>query len=159
MDQKTLSGWLKCVIIGIALCGIAVYAGIVPSLGRSVRMAYPEFGYCYWPWLVFIWATAIPCIGAVGCAWKCAANIGRDRSFTGENARLLKRISILAAGDGAFFFAGNILFLLLNMSHPGVVLVSLAVVFACAAVSVAAAALSHLAKKAAVLQEQCDLTI
>ena len=46
-----------------------------------------------------------------------------------------------------------------NMSHSGVALFSLLIVFAGVAVAVAAAALSHLVQKAAVLQEQSDLTI
>ena len=45
------------------------------------------------------------------------------------------------------------------MNHPGVILMLLLVVFAGVAVAVAAAALSHLVKKAAVLQEESDLTI
>ena len=85
--------------------------------------------------------------------------IGRDRSFTEENARSLKWVAWLAAGDACFFFAGNVLLLLLNMSHAGVFLLSLLVVFTGAAIAVAAAALSHLVGKAAALQEQSDLTI
>ena len=65
----------------------------------------------------------------------------------------------LAGGDAVFFFLGNLLLLLLNMSHPGVTLLSLLVVFAGAAVAVAAGALSHLVQKAALLQEESDLTI
>ena len=45
------------------------------------------------------------------------------------------------------------------MSHPGVTLLSLLVVFVGIAAAVAAAALSRLVKKAAALQEQSDLTI
>lgn len=45
------------------------------------------------------------------------------------------------------------------MSHPGVALFSLLVVFAGVAVAVASAVLSHLVQKAAVLQEQSDFTI
>lgn len=45
------------------------------------------------------------------------------------------------------------------MSHPSVVLFSLVVVFGGIAVAVAAAVLSHLSKKAALLQEQSDFTI
>ena len=45
------------------------------------------------------------------------------------------------------------------MSHPGVLLLSLLIVFAGIAVTVASAALSHLVYKAASLQEQSDLTI
>ena len=47
----------------------------------------------------------------------------------------------------------------LNMNHPGIVIMSLLIVFAGTAIAVAAAALSRLVKKAAALQEQSDLTI
>ena len=47
----------------------------------------------------------------------------------------------------------------LEMNHPGIVLISLIVVFFGSAVAVAAAVLSHLVLKAALLQEQSDLTI
>ena len=50
-------------------------------------------------------------------------------------------------------------YLFLNWSHPGVTLFSLLVVFLGVAVSVAAAAASHLVMKAVLLQEQEDLTI
>ena len=74
-----------------------------------------------------------------------------------DNARCLRTVSLLAALDAAYFFLGNLVLLFLNMSHPGVVLMSLLVVFA--GVAVAAAALSHLVRKAALLQEENDLTI
>ena len=45
------------------------------------------------------------------------------------------------------------------MSHPGVLLFSLAVIFAGIAVAVVSAVLSHLVAKAGDLQEQSDLTI
>ena len=49
--------------------------------------------------------------------------------------------------------------LLLNMSHPGMTLMSMLIAFFGVAVSIASAALSHLIVKAADLQEQSDLTI
>ena len=64
-----------------------------------------------------------------------------------------------SAADAAFFFVGNVLLFLLNMSHPSVALLSLGVVFVGIAVAVVAAVLSHLVQKAAVLQEQSDWTI
>jgi len=45
------------------------------------------------------------------------------------------------------------------MNHPGIVIVSMVVVFVGAAISVVAAALSHMIMKAADLQEQSDYTI
>lgn len=160
MNQTVLSKWLKFIIIGTGACGLLVYLLVVPMLGQAIA-AYEQGAYdnCYWPWLLFIWATGIPCLMALFLAWKIAANIGADLSFSLSNARLLKWISILAAGDAAFFFVGNVLLLFLNRNHPGIVLFSLIVVFAGIAISVAAAALSHLVMKAADLQEQSDLTI
>ena len=159
MEQKTLSRWLKLVLVGLGLCGLVVYGAILPLYGQSILSLNPDMGNRYWPWLIFLWASGVPCYAALVIGWRIAVNIGLDRSFSGDNARCLKRIALLAAGDAVFFFAGNIVLLFANMSHPGVVLGSLLVVFAGVAVSIAAAALSHLVLKAALLQEQSDLTI
>lgn len=159
MKQQNLSKWLKTIIIGMALCGIIVYAVVIPTVGKSIVSSYPEFEDRFWPWLVFLWLTGIPCYAALYLGWQIADLIGKDRSFSAPNARNLKRISYLAAGDAALFFIGNVVLLLLSMSHPGVVLLSLLIVFAGIAIAVAAAALSHLVQKAVALQEQSDLTI
>ncbi|MBR2902545.1 MAG: DUF2975 domain-containing protein [Clostridia bacterium] len=159
MEQKFFSKWLKVVLIGVALCGLVVYALVVPVYGMNLRSLYPEFSNRFWPWLLFIWVSGVPCFTVLGYAWKIATNIGNDRSFTDQNASLLKTISFLSALDAAFFFVGNIVLLFLNMSHPSVVIASLVIVFVGVAVAVASAALSHLVKKAAVLQEQSDWTI
>jgi hypothetical protein len=159
MEQKTLSKWLKLILLGMGICGLAVYLMVVPSFGDSLRSQYPEFAGRYWPWLIFIWVSGIPCYAVLVLGWRIAANIGRDASFSLENARFLRSIAVLAALDAAYVFLGNLAMLFLDMSHPGVVLLSLLVVFAGAAVAVAAGALSHLVRKAALLQEENDLTI
>ena len=109
--------------------------------------------------MIFLWVTAVPCYAALLMGWKIAANIGLDRSFSQENARLLQIIAGLAAGDTAYFFAGNIVMFFMNMNHPGIFLLSLLICFAGISVTVAAVCLSHLVYKAADLQEQSDLTI
>ena len=159
MEQKALSKWLKIILVGVGICGLIVHLVIIPSYGQSLVNDYPEFSNRFWPWLIFLWASGIPCYAVLIFGWKISSNIGRDRSFSNENAKYLKWISWLAAGDGIFFFVGNIIMLFTNMSHPGVALFSLLIVFAGVAVAVSAAALSHLVQKAAVLQEQSDLTI
>ena len=159
MKQKSLARWLKAVIIGAALCGAVIYLLVIPDFGQSIAADNPEFAYCYWPWLIFLWCTAPPCFAALILGWRIAKNVGNDRSFCMENARALKWIAWLALADAAFFFAGNVVFLFFNMNHPGVVLLSLVAVFAGIAVTIAAATLSHLVGKAAELQEQSDLTI
>lgn len=159
MEQKALSKWLKIILVGVAACGLAVYALIVPMCGLSLRSLYPEFSNRFWPWLGFILVSGIPCFIVLYYAWRIVTNIGNDQSFTEQNAALFKSISFLSALDAGFFFVGNIVLLLLNMSHPGVVVASLVIVFVGIAVAVASAALSHLVKKAAALQEQSDWTI
>ena len=159
MRQESLSRWLKGILIGLAVCGVVVYVFVIPSCGKTLTEDYPEFEGRYWPWLIFLWLTGLPCFAALVLGWRIAESIGKDRSFSPENAKQLKRISRLAAADSFFFFAGNAAFLLLDMSHPGVMLGSMLVVFAGIAIAVAAAALSHLVLNAADLQEQSDLTI
>ena len=159
MEQKKLSWWLKGIVIGIGLCGGVVYGYVLPVMGQGLVQDYPEFSGWFWPWLLFLWLTAVPCYMVLLDGWKIASEIGADRSFSTKNARLLKRISILAAGDCAFFFAGNLVFFILNMNHPSVFLASIFVILGGVAVSVAAAVLSHLVYKAAGLQEENELTI
>lgn len=159
MTQKSIARWLKALIIGISLCGLVIYALVIPSIGQAIAGANPEFAYCYLPWLIFISVTALPCYAALVLAWKIASNIGRDRSFTMENAKWLKYIAALAAADAMYFFVGNVTLLLLSMSHAGIALLSLIIVFAGIAIAIAFAALAYLVKKAAALQEQSDLTI
>ena len=159
MEQKALSKWLKIIIVGVGICGLVGYFLIIPAFGQSMVRDYPEFSGWYWPWLIFLWGTGIPCYVALFFGWKIAANIGNDRSFSMENAQLLNWISGLAEGDAIYFFIGNIVLWFAGMNHPGVVLAMFLVVFAGVAIAVAAAALSHLVKKAAVLQGESDLTI
>lgn len=159
MTQSSLSKCLKAILCGVWICGLLLYFLIVPDMGWSLAEGAPEYAYCYWPWLIFIWVTGLPVAVAMLFAWRISTNIGKDKSFSMENAKLLSWISYLAAGDAAYFFVGNIVFLLLEMTHPGFVIMSLLIVFACVAVSVAAAVLSHLVMKAAILQEESELTI
>jgi hypothetical protein len=159
MNQFSLSKWLKLIIILIGVCGSLVYAWVIPSLGQMLAADYPEFAYCYWPWLIVIWITAVPCYVVLAFAWMIAGNIRKNRSFSTQNAKLLKWVAVLAAADTGFFFIMNIVYLFLNMNHPGFVLMSLVVLVIGVAISAVSATLSHLVRKAADLQEQSDLTI
>lgn len=160
MNQKNLAIWLKSIIIGTGIFGIIVFALLIPFYGASFASSAPELAYCYWPWLIFLWLCAVPCFASLFFGWKIAENIGRDNSFSFDNAKQLKTISKLAAFDCAFFFLGNWALLFMNMNHPGIVIIfAPLVIFVGIAVSVVCAALSHLVYKSAVLQRENDLTI
>lgn len=159
MHQKTLALWLKTIITAIALCGAVVYAFIIPIYGKNLIADYPEYEYWYFPWLITILITAVPCYLVLILGWQITNNISKDKSFCHKNAKYLKLISLLSALDSAFLFIMNIVMLILNMNHPSVALIILIIVFAGVAVSVVSAVLSHLVTKAAILQDQSDLTI
>lgn len=159
MEQRKLSRWLKCIIAGVGICGLFLYAIVIPVFGLNLRIIYPEFSHCFWHWLVFLWVSAVPCYAGLFFCWKIATNIGKNQSFSIANAKKFKWISVLSAGDAIYFFVGNIVLFFLEMNHPSVMIASLTVVFVGVAVSVAAEVLSRLVMKAAALQEQSDWTI
>ncbi len=159
MNQKSLSRWLKAIIIGMGIIGLIFYGLVVPELGNDFVSHYPEYINGCYLWLGLLWLTAVPCYIVLYLAWKISNNIGKDNSFSKENAVSMKYISTLALGDSIFFFAGNIIYLIIGFNHPSVVLAALVVVFIGVSIAVAAAVLSHLILKAANLKEENDLTI
>ena len=159
MSQKSLSKWLKAVITGMTVCGAVIYLYLIPVLGRDLAEENSEFSYCYLPWLIVILISAIFCYWALYFGWKIASEIGRDNSFSKRNAVYLKNISILAAVDSFYFFGANLVLMIMNMNHPSIFLLSLFVVFAGVTVTVITAALSHLVRKAAEIQEENEFTI
>lgn len=159
MDQKGLERWLKTVITGVALVGAVLYFVAFPMIGRGIVGENPEMANRFWPWLIFLWMTAIPCYLVLVLGWKISAEIGKDNSFSKENAKALKWVSVLAAGDSVFLLAGNLVLLCMSMSHPGVFLASVLIAVCGAFVAVAAAVLSHLVMNAAELKEENRLTI
>lgn len=159
MKSTSIEKYLKCIIIGLGICGVLVYALILPAFGNSLRIQYPEFAHWYYPWLIFLWITVIPCYLTLISAWKVAVNIGGGRSFSYDNGRCFQQISRYACADSVFFLGGNILFWLLGINHPGILVLSLIIVFFGFSISLAAKALSQLVDNAAELQEESDLTI
>ena len=159
MTQTSLSRWLKMVIAGIGACGAVICFYLVPTFGKELADANPEFAGCYVPWLLIIWISAIPCYLVLFFGWKITTEISKDNSFSMKNSKYLKYISMLALADSGYFFLANLIMLLLNMNHPGIFLGSLFIEFAGVAVAVAAAALSYLVQKAARIQQENELTI
>ncbi len=159
MEQRHLARWLKLITIGVGIIGVIVYLGIIPWWGRDLVTAEPEFSSWYYPWLSFAWITAIPCFTVLVIFWGICKNIEADNSFCEENSIRLKRISQLAAIDSALVMIGNVVLFLLSMNHPGIFIIMLLVVFIGIAITVLAAALSHLLYKAWKLKEENELTI
>ena len=159
MKQKTLERVLKIIIVGLAVCGVLLFAYVIPASGKHIVECYPEFSSWFVPWLVFILIAAVPCYAVLVFAWRIAVRIGADDSFCIKNAKDLKAVCILALSDSAYFLLGNIVLWLFGKNHPSVIMASLLVVFVGVAIAVASAVLSHLVLKAALIKQENDLTI
>lgn len=157
MSQKSLANLLKAAVIVAGILGIILYCIVFPLEGSS--LAEKAGNGCFWPWMIFLWISAVPCYVVLAKFWRICVSIGQDHSFCHENAERLKDISLLVLGDTIYFFVGNVIFLLLNLSHPSIFLASLVVEFVGFAVCIAAAALSRLVGRAADMQDENDLTI
>ncbi|MBQ8639919.1 MAG: DUF2975 domain-containing protein [Lachnospiraceae bacterium] len=154
MNHRTLALCLKAIIWGMAVCGCLIHFGVIPILGADLARQHPELSRCYWPWVIFLWITVIPCYAVLIWGWRIAVSVGRDRYFTAENAQLLKRIMAAAIGDTVFFILGNLVLYGWNMSHPGILILAVFISFAGACVAVVAGSLFCLVAKAAKLREE-----
>lgn len=159
MKPIVFAKWLKVVIIGTTLIGLACCIYVIPSLMDSFISQYPEFTYWVLPWKILLYVCSIPCFLAMGICWRIAQNIQNDCSFCRENANLFKIFSYLALGDSGVWMLGSIIYFALGMNHPGLLIAEMLIAFAGFAVFVCTAALSYLVARAADLQEDSDLTI
>ena len=158
-DMKKISVSLKITIIAAAVFGAALYFWAIPFLGRyTVRMAL-EFSYAYYPWLILLWITAVPCYIALVLAWRVVRSIDKDELFKAANARRFGIISKLAFGDALFFLTGNVVYMFLNMSHPSIALAAIFICIVGVAFGICMSALAGFFEKAESLQEENDLTI
>ena len=159
MKQKELSRWLRAIVVcGWIGCALLAYP-IAPKLARDAAADIPELAWLAGPCLALFWLGLAIVAAALWFAWRIFAEIGRDNSFCGENARRLRIISGLALADTLLCVAGIVGLFLLRALHPGVFLLMLLIAAVGAGLSVAAAALSHLTLKAAALKAENDLTI
>ncbi len=159
MTQKTFANLLKAAIVLAFLCCALVYALYVPAVMEGIRH-YEEYARLWLPCLIFIELTALPILVAIVLAWRITRDIGQDNSFCRANAERMKKISLLALGDVAYFWAGIAVFWFAFSLASGPELI-LAVLIGSAGLilAVCAGALSHLILKAALLREENDLTV
>ena len=59
MDQKKLAIWLKAIVVGCALCGLALFGFILPRYLAYAAEEVPDLPHTAWN--VFMWVLAVPC--------------------------------------------------------------------------------------------------
>ena len=161
MKKTTMTRLLHAVLIVAAVLAGLMFFWWLPMLGREMALADPEFAWAYWPCLIWAWVFALPIFAAIYPAWQVFSSISaQEGAFTRQNAVCLRTIAILAFADAVIFPAGMVIVALMGAGQAGLtVLITPAVIFACAAVGIAALVLSHLVDDAAEMKEDSDLTI
>lgn len=159
MKQEEIARWLKWITYSIGIAGAAVFFFLVPMIAGQMRMEYPQAAYLYWPGLGCNFLVASGCYLILYQFWTVCREIGRDNSFSMENALAFKRISRIAAGLAALWFTALAALAFMRVLQAGILLFLIFAVFISFAVAICAAALSHLVWKAYELKQENELTI
>ena len=139
--------------------GVIFFFVLVPVLADEMRRGYPEAAFLYWPGLVYNFVIAADCYAILFQFWTVCREIGRDNSFSRENAAAFRRISRIAAVMAVLWFAGLAGLTIMHYMQPAILLFMIFAVFVSAAAAICAAALSHLIWKAYEMQQENELTI
>ena len=75
MKQKELSVLLKSVAIGVGLCGIVVYALLIPFAAKYMVENELMDAKHSLPWMITIWISAVPCFLVLAKGWGIASDI------------------------------------------------------------------------------------
>lgn len=159
MRQKEIAGWLKGITMVLAVMGLVFFLVLLPVLAAQFRDELPEVSWLYWPGLLYGWGIGVVCFLILYQFWKVCVEIGRDNSFSMENAASFKHISRFALLLALIWFAGIAFLACSRMLWPGILIFLLVAVLLSAIVSILAAALSHLILKAYELKKENELTI
>ncbi len=159
MKREVLAFLLKAVVAACLIFGVFVCFFLVPWMVRYIARDIPALaeaaGYVY----AYTGAVALPVVLALGVAWRVFDAIGKEQSFTAENARRMRLASWLALAEFFVFAAGLGLSFPLSLSHPFVLLCFLIACLFCGAASVVCHVIAQLVRQAALFKQENDLTI
>lgn len=159
MKQKELSIWLRAVVILIGVAVIFLVVVLLPGMIPELMLRYPDFEALLVPCMVYVYVTVIPVLFALIAAWQIFIEIGRDNSFCVKNALRLRSICLFGAVDTVLYIAAAVILGSLGALLPSLLVIIICIVFMGMLITIAAAALSHLTRKAAEVQSENDLTI
>ena len=159
MKAKHFSFIMKFIIIALAVFGAVFYA-LVPNLvGVMAELLHFTSHSVFYPWTIVILLTAIPCYAVLVLAWLMANTVKKETQFSHKNADRLKKMAICALADGVFFLLANLWLWIEGLNISAVVILSVLVLLVAIAFAAVATVLAGMVEKAAVLQEESDLTI
>ncbi len=150
MKPRTLGALLRVACVLAGLMGAVVLCFLFKDAGGGREVYYVGRAL---PWL------SIPCWAALILFWRVAGNIGRDRSFCGENVRLMRAIAILAFLTSAAMGVVGVVFLAAQLVGLRIFCYLVCIVVLGICLGAASLALSVLVDRARAIQEENDFTV
>lgn len=159
MKRETL--FLKVVVflIGIPILGLCIFW--LPWISNIAAEMNPELAYLQYPFLIGLYATAIPFFFALYQILKILSYIDKNKAFSDLSVKALKYIKYCAITISILYAAGMpFLFLMAQEDDaPGIVVLGLVITFASIVIAVFAAVLQKLLKNAIEIKSENDLTV
>lgn len=159
MRQMEVSKWLKAITILTGVAGLLFFFLVMPLMARDLVESYPEMAFLMRPGILYGWGIGVICYAILYQFWKVCVEIGRDNSFSGENAKAFVIISRLAVAMAVVWFGGVVFLAVIHCLSLALGIFMLLIAFICIVVAVLAAALSHLIYKSYEMRQENDLTI
>ncbi len=159
MEHKKISYLLIGAGVLAALGGGFLFFIDAPMAALRYRSALPELSYLMIPGLVFLWFIGILYGTAMINYFLICVRIGKNRSFSRENASGLSRIAALLLGAGLIWLLGIPFGLLLRLRLGVWSLAFLLAAAASAAMGALAWGLAKLLRRAVEMKEENDLTV
>lgn len=159
MRQQEVSKWLKAITGILALLGLFFFIWVMPQLVREMAEGYESKEYFTYCGVLYGWGIAVCCYAMLWQFWKVCVQIGKDNSFSKENAKsfvIISRLSLVLAG---IWFVGIVFLEIVVWLELGKLFFMVRAVLVCIILAILSAALSHLILKAYELKQENELTI
>lgn len=158
MNEKSLSVLTRFAIILIGICGLLSCLFCIPiSLGngsfKNILWWSLEFSLQY----VFHWIVSLPCFGLLIIAWRITSTMSNGKLFLANNALYINYATTILIIDIIVFLIGNIIFAVVGWNSWLILQVFVAITGLI--ISIFMYILSKYLMRAAVLQEESDLTV
>ncbi len=161
MNEKALSALTRAAIIIIGICGLLTCLFLVPTSIGQGTLKDISWGTLntseFWIQYIFHWIVSLPCFWLLVIAWQITLDMDQGRLFLSQNAIRVNRATAILIIDIMAFVIGNIIFVLLGWSSWFVLHIFVAITGLL--LSVFMYILSKYLMRAAILQEESDLTV
>lgn len=159
MKRETLFLKIAVILIGMPILALCIFW--LPSVLKNYAEWLPELAYLRYPFMIDLYAAAIPFFFALYQALRLLSYIDKNKAFSQISVRALKNIKYCAITISILFVAGMPIFYLMAEvdDAPGIILIGMVIIFASVVIAVFAAVLQKLLKEAIDIKAENDLTV